>query len=86
MRSEDTKCPHADIRFCPLYHAAHECIGIGCDDGKLGQGGCAVDRGMDYHKELGKLNPKYVALVKWKEEAEQIRLQRARNMRSACVQ
>lgn len=60
MRSEDTKCPHADVQFCPLYLAAHGAIGIGCDDGNLDQGGCAVDREMDYFKELGRLNPKLV--------------------------
>lgn len=25
-----TPCPHADIRFCPLYIAAHSAEGLGC--------------------------------------------------------
>lgn len=78
-------CPHADVKHCPLYHASHEGIGIGCDDGKLEDGACAVARGMDYHQEIAKLNPKYVSLCRWREEAEQSERQRKSNMRAAGV-
>jgi len=53
---EDRKCPHSRIEFCPLYIAAHEGGGFGCDDGRLGEGGCAVKRFMDYGKALAKLS------------------------------
>jgi len=86
MRSADTKCPHADILHCPLYHAAHIAGAGGCDDGKLDQGGCAVNRGMDYHKEVKRLEIEQFQLVaecefnqRWHERNEQ----RKRNMRAA---
>lgn len=43
---------HDDIRDCPLYIAAHDpnSGGNSCDDGRLDEGGCAVDRGLDYFK------------------------------------
>lgn len=87
-------CPHQDIRFCPLYHAAHggpEFNGaLGCTDGREAEGGCGVDRSLDYHELLGKLRaaaPRYVAQLEWREAAEQIREtgQRHRNMRLTGV-
>ena len=87
MRPE-TKCPHANIIHCPLYVASHAAIGIGCDDGGLADGGCAVDRGMDYVCEVAKFRaqmPREVAMLEWNERAEQMRQQRARNMRAAGV-
>jgi Protein of unknown function (DUF5131) len=33
--AEDKQCPHSRIEFCPLYIAAHEAGGHGCDDGRL---------------------------------------------------
>lgn len=77
-------CPHADIRWCPLYHAAHEAWGLGCDDGKIGNGGCAAARGMDYAKTVWKirvLHPGYVEQIEWREQAEAIQQQRDRNVR-----
>ena len=76
------KCPHANIAFCPLYHAAH--VSGGCDDGRLEEGGCAVDRGMDYQRELARLNdarPDIVAAAEWAERKDAVMSQRARNRR-----
>lgn len=90
MRPE-TKCPHANIVNCPLYHAAHaptEFPGCGCDDGNLDQGGCAVDRGMDYTATVAKMraiDPRFIAQMEWREAAEHIKEQRARNMRLSGV-
>lgn len=78
------RCPHTDIRFCPLYHAAHMDGGFGCDDGRLDEGGCAVSRGWSYARALARLDaamPRIVAEMRWKEEAAEGRLQRDRNMR-----
>jgi len=81
-------CPHEDIRFCPLYHASHggpECgYGLGCEDGRAGEGGCAVDRAMNYLDQLAKLEvraPRMVAQLKFREEAEARSKQRLANMR-----
>lgn len=80
-------CPHADIRFCPLYHASHTAEGGGCDDGKLdGGNGCAVTRGLDYGHAVAALwqaNPQLVAEAAFLENEENARQQRARNMRAA---
>lgn len=88
MRAAATKCPHEHIQFCPLYVAAHVAGAGGCDDGELGQGGCAVDRGMDYFKEVRRLEVEQFELVaqceydqRWHERNEQ----RKRNMRAAGV-
>ncbi|WCK01039.1 hypothetical protein [Agrobacterium tumefaciens] len=78
------RCPHADIRFCPLYHAAHMEGGYGCDDGRLDEGGCAVSRAWSYDHALARLEaamPRLVAELRWKEEAAEGKLQRDRNMR-----
>lgn len=76
-------CPHTDIRFCPLYLAAHDCQGLGCDDGRLGEGGCAVDRGLNYATAVARLCPREVAQAAWRASAEEHRAQIARNMRAA---
>lgn len=78
------KCPHKDIRFCPLYHAAHESSRYGCDDGELGYGECAIARGMIYKDAVAGLKVEKPALVeqlKFKEDAEERWAQTARNMR-----
>jgi hypothetical protein len=77
---------HAECRFCPLYHAAHDpaLSAWGCDDGRVDEGGCAVDRGMDYAEAVGRiaaLAPRVVAELRWKEDAAASAAQRARNMR-----
>lgn len=79
------KCPHDEARFCPLYHAAHEGGGHGCDDGRLGEGGCAVDRGLDYDRAYVRLclaKPQLVAECEFKELEEARKQQRARNLRA----
>ena len=88
MRPDGTKCPHADIRFCPLYLAAHVAGAGGCDDGHLGEGGCAVDRGMNYADEAARLQVTQFHLVAEAEYAERQDAtikQRARNMRAAGI-
>lgn len=89
MRPEGTKCPHDNIVHCPLYTGAHVPHGPGCDDGELGTGFCAVDRGiMNYRAtvELLRLkHPRLVAECEFSEAAERSREQRSRNMRAAGV-
>ena len=86
-----TGCPHPDIRFCPLYIAAHIADEgyHGCDDGRLDEGGCAVDRTMNYAEAVERLrivDPRLVATLAFLEEAEEARQQRNRNMRAAGIQ
>lgn len=88
MRSANTKCPHANIVHCPLYHACHDArfADSACDDGRLEQGGCAVDRGMDYSAAVARIrtvDPRLVAEMEWQEAAEQSKQRRAQNMRAA---
>ena len=83
-------CPHLKIQYCPLYVAAHDArLGISCDDGRLHEGGCAVDRGMGYAAQVTRLNlaaPQMVAILRFNEENDARNAQRARNMRSAGIQ
>lgn len=88
MPRSETKCPHANIIHCPLYHACHDTrfSGSGCDDGKWDQGGCAVDRGMDYGAAVATMraiDPRLIAEMEFAEAAEQSQVQRRRNMRAA---
>lgn len=83
-------CPHKNIVHCPLYIASHDGDPRmnGCDDGRLDEGGCAVDRGMDYAVAVGRISgvdPRLVAQLRWNEEAEEFKAQRARNMRAAGI-
>jgi transposase len=81
-------CPHADIRFCPLYHAAHMGAGLGCDDGRLDEGGCGIDRGVDYAASVARLNvadPRLAPTLRFQEETEQFTAQRRRNMRALGI-
>ena len=73
------QCPHANIIFCPLYIAAHE--GEGCDDGRLGEGGCAVSRGMDYAAAIARIRPDIVEESCRRERENELADQRRRNMR-----
>lgn len=78
------RCPHGDVRWCPLYYASHEGDGCGCDDGNLEAGDCAVSRGLDYGVALAKLtaaNPRLVAEVEWMRVLAERRAQVNRNMR-----
>ena len=85
------RCPHKDIRFCPLYHAAHggELSGApSCIEG-ADQMGCGVDHGkVSYAKSVGIFRakyPQYLAQLEWREAAEQAAEQRKRNMRLSGV-
>lgn len=84
---EDRKCPHSRIEFCPLYVAAHEARGYSCDDGKLGSGGCAVSRGMDYGRAIARLWEANRDLVQECAERESLSMieQRQRNMKVASI-
>lgn len=82
---EDKACPHERIEFCPLYVAAHEAGGFGCDDGKLQHGGCAASRGMDYGRALARLSRANRDLVQECAERESLYMkieQRRRNMKN----
>ena len=72
-------CPHAEIRFCPLYHAAHEGQGHGCDDGRCAEGGCAAVRGLDYAAAVARLDPVKVGVLLLREESERRRVQHQRD-------
>lgn len=82
-RALNSACPHPDIRWCPLYISMHVAGGPSCDDGRLDEGGCAVDRGVRYEQLLGKLltvHPRIVAQAEWDQRANESREQRLRNM------
>lgn len=79
-------CPHKDVQFCPLYVAMHlaSAIKLSCNDGRLGEGSCAVVRKMDYDTAIAKLEahqPGLVAERRFAEEAAEAKEQRNRNMR-----
>lgn len=82
------RCPHPDVRFCPLYIAAHWPGSFGCDDGRLGEGGCAVDRGLSYVGAVAALRaaqPRLVAEAEFAADHEALIAQRKRNMRAAGI-
>lgn len=82
---QERKCPHARIEFCPLYVAAHEAGGLGCDDGRLAEGGCATSRLLDYGKALARLSSANRELVLECAERENHHMkveQRRRNMKN----
>lgn len=80
-----TRCPHKNIRFCPLYHAAHTAGSFGCDDGNMDTNQqCAVSRNMDYQGAIEALRaacPGLVAGLEFSEMAEAAKEQRRRTMR-----
>lgn len=80
-----TRCPHKDVKFCPLYVAAHGLFGLGCDDGNLGDGECAVARGMVYQRQIELIRvqcPGIVEQLQWNEDGQKMQEQRARNLRA----
>lgn len=82
MINAESKCPYANALDCPLYLAAH-LGGFGCDDGEIGDGLCAVDRGLDYDRELGRFRaayPRDLALFEWNREKRNNQAQRRRNL------
>lgn len=82
-------CPHAEIRFCPLYVALHDPVLVrwGCDDGRLDAGSeCGAARRIDYEARLRQLRKRAPLMVAqcerrareaWREPPG---VQRARNM------
>jgi hypothetical protein len=86
------RCPHDDIRHCPLYVAAHgDGYVYSCDDGELGPmpTGCAVSRGYSYTdgiEGLMRVAPDLVRECRAAEAAAASQAQRERNMRIAAVQ
>lgn len=82
MPPDETACPHAEIRFCPLYIASHENDGLGCVDGMVDP--CRVARGDGaYAAMVARLRPRLVAERRFLEEAEAMKAQRRRNLRAA---
>jgi hypothetical protein len=80
----ESGCPHGSSIWCPLSVAMNAAGLPNCDDGRLDQGGCAIDRGADYHQLLGALttkDPRLVAECRWHEQLEQRAAQRERNLR-----
>lgn len=76
-------CPHEDVQYCPLYVASHG-TGLGCDDGELGSGNCAVARKMNYKREVQLVRVKVPGLVEtceWQEQLAARRDQQSRNIR-----
>jgi hypothetical protein len=86
------RCPHDDIRHCPLYVAAHgDGYVYSCDDGELGPmpTGCAVSRGYSYTDGIDglmRVAPGLVAECRRAEAAAASQTQRERNMRVAAIQ
>jgi len=81
-------CPHPLVQYCPLYVAAHVGRGNSCDDGRLNEGGCAVDRGLDYASTLARLELdqfEMVARCQFAERQQASNDQRDRNMHAAGV-
>lgn len=78
----ERKCPHSRIEFCPLYIAAHEAGGLGCDDGRLAEGGCALHRGMNYGAALVLLDRSLVQECAERESQHMKIEQRRRNMKN----
>jgi hypothetical protein len=83
------RCPHDDIRHCPLYVAAHDAgaADYSCDDGELGPmpTGCAVSRGYSYAtavEGLMRVVPDLVKECRTAEAAAASQAQRERNMRA----
>lgn len=78
-------CPHPDIRHCPLYEAMHIAGLPSCIHDRLEEG-CAVAVGLAKYADLvGALiakAPEIVARNRWNEEAEQLRAQKSRNLRT----
>lgn len=85
----ERRCPHAtDIRFCPLYVAAHdgELCGLGCLGNDISGGECEVDEGASYIEMVAALRetaPGFVAKVREAYEDHERRAQIARNMEMA---
>lgn len=79
------RCPHADITGCPLYQAAHipALAHLGCDDGHLATGGCAVDRGVSYADRVRQMSRSFVQSLRDRADDIARRLQHARNLRAA---
>ena len=85
-------CPHDNPRFCPLYVAAHDAAlaRFGCDDGRLGEGGCGADRGLDYERRIallmqGEDGRRIAALCIFTAQAEADAAQRRRNARGNAI-
>lgn len=79
------RCPHPDVRFCPLYHACHapELVDLGCDDGQLQEGTCGTARRVSYRKNVELLRVRAPGLVEqlgWREDLERAKAQQRRNL------
>lgn len=84
-------CPHRNIIYCPLYHAAHDAAisDLSCLHTGEFQWECLTDHGQSYLKMVEKVRavaPRLVAQCKWNEDAEEHKQQRLRNLRAAGIQ
>ena len=83
------KCPHADVRFCPLYYAGHVAGAPSCFDDDWANG-CAAERNkLKYSAAVELLRiavPGLVEQVEWQEMLETRRGQMARNLKAAGLQ
>jgi hypothetical protein len=80
----ETKCPHDPSTWCPLSVAMNAVGRPSCDDGRLDEGGCAIDRGADYHEVLGRLlvvDARLVATCRWHEDLAARQAQQQRNLK-----
>lgn len=81
-----SKCPHDNTVHCPLNVASHVSGGLGCDDGHLDTGQCAVARGRDYRAQVERIRVALPGIVEdcaWREDAARRSDQRRRNLRAA---
>lgn len=87
------RCPHTEVRYCPLYHASHGHEldpSLGCTYGDFDRG-CAVERGeITYKRSVARLcktaaGAQITAQLAWRESAAAAKAQRERNMRLAGI-
>ncbi|MFC0809107.1 hypothetical protein ACFHWW_27315 [Ensifer sp. P24N7] len=69
-------CPHKEKRFCPVYVASHSMRAVdgswlGCMDGDIAGGRCAVDRGKSYVREVARIKAAHPGLVEERAFQEQ---------------
>lgn len=79
------KCPHADVRYCPLYVESHNTRGLGCVDGHITPlGDCKVARGAGVYSEmvakLEGVDARLVAQCRFLHDCEERRAQVRRNL------
>lgn len=86
--TDERKCPHNDVQFCPLYVAAHEAGLPTCIVGDWANG-CSIERGKDDYcqlvADLFRAAPKLVATCAEAQSRIASEQQIRRNMRAAAL-